>query len=344
VEIKNNVALYGSASGGVSGGGNGGGVYKSGDSGSIATTGSTGIFISGNQAIGSGSNGGNGGGICNDAFITTSPPSSSMIIDPGTINGNSATNNGGGIYTNRVTTINLKCLISGNTALGNGGGIYNALSPTVEFSGAQICGNYAVGDGGGIYTARGAIIPNNVIIGGSIALSSNAAEDADRGNAAGGNGGGIYGLGGTITINGTINNNIATLGGGIYGTGTVTINSGSSITNNTAHGADDEGGSGGGIYLTNPTNLRGTGGTFSNNTAPQPYWLLPSDTYLTKSGLDIDTHIGSSGNYSWMKNGSYSASPIGDPSFLYIYNNFDVNWGRQLCPDIDLKNIKIIKK
>ncbi|NEQ70042.1 MAG: hypothetical protein F6K21_32045, partial [Symploca sp. SIO2D2] len=138
-----------------------------------------------------------------------------LTLSNSTVSGNTATNNGGGIYnygnTPNGATVDLtSSTVSGNkTTNNNGGGIFNygndADAATVNLSNSTVSGNTANNKGGGIY---------------------------NYGNAAGG---------ATVTLsNSTVSGNMATnYGGGIYnygseaGAATVTVGN-SIIADNTA--------------------------------------------------------------------------------------------------------------
>ncbi len=102
-----------------------------------------------------------------------------------TISGNTASSDGGGIYTRATTTIS-NSTISGNDAE-RGGGIYNDSSVSLAVSNSTISGNDATnGDGGGIYTDQTA--------------TTTVTNSTITGNTATGNGGGVYGFNGSTTI------------------------------------------------------------------------------------------------------------------------------------------------
>lgn len=154
-----------------------------------------------------------------------------------TISANTITNNdsdeGGGIYTDGMTTTVRANTVLSNTAALNGGGIFNLgaaliLSNTIT--------NNSAPAGGGVYDAGAATIKDN-IIGANTAASLSAP----------GYGGGLYSLGATLVRYNTLNGNSATSqGGGIYVTnvvsGTAAIE-GNEISQNSANQE------GGGIYV-----------------------------------------------------------------------------------------------
>ena len=123
VEIKN-LEISGNTSGG-------GGLYVEGSN--CTVTLGEGTKIINNNA-------GSGGGVRNEG---------QLIIDGAEISGNTATDDGGGIYVEYDGKIDMRSgSISNNTAGRSGGGIY-FYGSTVTLTGGTISGNIANGDGGG---------------------------------------------------------------------------------------------------------------------------------------------------------------------------------------------------
>ncbi len=122
------------------------------------------LTIMDSSASGSGSitNTGVGGCIDNDADAT-------LTIAGGSISGNTAKGNGGGINNGGILNITGGS-ISGNTANDNGGGIYN--SGTLTITGGSITGNTSAKGGGGIYNTGTINISGKVNITGNIRGSS----------------------------------------------------------------------------------------------------------------------------------------------------------------------------
>jgi predicted outer membrane repeat protein len=160
-----------------------------------------------------------GGGIFNSGYVS---------VSGGTIAGNMATVDGGGIYIPRLPIYYRSSSVSmsggsitGNTAADNGGGIFTlggGYQP-VSISGGSVTGNTAT-DGGGIYSDD----PFVILSGGSVA-----------GNSATVDGGGIFNnVDGTVYLSGgSITGNTATVdGGGIFNLGTL-VGSATTITGNT---------------------------------------------------------------------------------------------------------------
>ena len=214
---------------------------------------------------------GNGGGLHITGSATTN-------INGGTIVGNMAAAEGGGLW-NGSGTMNIDgSLIVGNTASGasadnGGGGIYNLNNGTLNITNAQIrsnTANGASGSGGGILNDVGAqlSITNSTIAqntanragggiednsGTSTIMLTNVHLDSNSADGPPGNGGGLHitGGGSATIMGGTVNGNMAASeGGGLWnGTGTMSID-GTMIMNNTASGASADNG-GGGIYNLN---------------------------------------------------------------------------------------------
>lgn len=149
----------------------------------------------------------------------------------GSVLGNTATANGGGLFVNGGTvTMNSASTVGGGNSAEYGGGLYVA-GGTLNLSTGSITGNTASGNGGGVFTT-GSLTIGCVVTGNSAV-----------------NGGGIYASGGTLATTGDITGNTASSnGGGIYqASGTLNLNGGS-VSNNTATG-----GNGGAIYAINVT-------------------------------------------------------------------------------------------
>ncbi|MEZ6061767.1 MAG: CHRD domain-containing protein [Planctomycetaceae bacterium] len=241
----------------------------------------TGATLAGNSAgidIGDGAaaNPGNGGGL----HVTGA---GDILIDGGTINGNVAALEGGGLWNGTGTmTIQNGTVISGNTASGDaaddgGGGIFNnggTLTIDGTASAVTISGNLAdgtAGSGGGIFSTDGmvsitgaSILSNSAnragggieVVEGTLLLTDTSLTGNDvDGTAAGtpnpGNGGGIHitGAANTTVSGGMISNNhAANEGGGLWNnTGTMTIQDAAEIDANTASGNAATNG-GGGIF------------------------------------------------------------------------------------------------
>lgn len=173
---------------------------------------------------------------------------SGLIMNGGTITGNSANSaGGGGVYVNQGSFTMNGGVISGNactesnsTGGGSGGGVYIS-SSVFTMNGGTISDNTVAGRGGGIYaTGCGVFTMNGGTVSGNTAVSDK--------NGNGGYGGGVYLDNCTVTMSGvTVSGNEASGGyGGVYvGGGGITM-AGCTVTGNTASG-----GSGGGVCLYN---------------------------------------------------------------------------------------------
>lgn len=263
---------------------NGGGIYSTG--GTVTIDGSD-ALVADNQAAEQGGGIWAGGTVNlengliqrNKATSTTAGKGGGVYVNNstfkmtgGTIGGTTTSDantvpfQGGGVY---ITGANAKVQVQGGTisyntatgANGDGGGVYVASTHadgTSVSNSSNITNNTANHDGGGLYVANGKLTVD------ASTISSNTATN--------GSGGGIYAVG-TVTITGgTISSNHADktgddcgLGGGIYaeaGSNTITIESGSSITGNTAqHGA--------GLYAASGTVDVKTNSTITSNVASQ---------------------------------------------------------------------------
>ncbi|MEZ6130828.1 MAG: Ig-like domain-containing protein [Planctomycetaceae bacterium] len=179
-------------------------------------------------------------------------PLASLYLDDVDIAGNSA-DNGGGIYNNfdHVELYN-GSTVTGNTATNNGGGIYTLgqgggieVGTLLIYDGSQVSNNSAGNSGGGIYNEN-----DHVELWGDSLVS---------GNIAGNAGGGIFtfsdgfnGRGETLYVRDSrITGNSAVHGGGIYNSGDYVSIFRSSVDGNQAIGTSGTGsgdGLGGGIY------------------------------------------------------------------------------------------------
>jgi predicted outer membrane repeat protein len=213
-----------------------------------------------------------GGGIDEDG-------SGKVIINGGALSGNTAVNQGAGIWLDAVQvgdvfqTASLKMtgtLVNNNRALGAGGvggGIGNAGNGAVTIMNSTVMDNFAGATGGGFGDENGqgsltvvnSTFLNNTAVGdgGGIAAGGPATSiitsEIDD-NFSGGNGGGLFANGTTLDVqNSTLANNIASNGGGIeLETTGAGLFKGSTITNTTLTGnlaLNNASGNGGGIDL-----------------------------------------------------------------------------------------------
>lgn len=234
----------------------------------------TDVGFTGNAAMGTPGNGGalHISGAANSTFTG------------GTIAGNSAGNEGGGLWNGSGTMTITGTTIDGNNADGNdsgasgGGGIYNEGGDIITLAGTMIINNVATtgasGSGGGLLIAGGSFVATETSItgnlanraGGGIEVRNALSDDSPAaltltdclldGNNAGadapapGNGGGLHitGPSNSTFVGGTVSGNSSSNeGGGLWnGSGKMTI-TGSVIDGNNADGIDANAG-GGGIY------------------------------------------------------------------------------------------------
>jgi hypothetical protein len=218
-------------------GGDGGGVYEFG-------TGSTMIFsnttVQTNHAFG-----GAGGGVWARYNLTS---------QGSTFAQNSATRNGGGIFSNdgNVYLLTLSTGetpipsdVSDNAAGGDGGGIW--ADHTVSLNGSAALGNIALGSGGGVFSLVGPIFMN------ASEVCTNQALGTSSISPAPGLGGGLFTDGDIIITNGSLLGcvpspteemaNVASSdGGGCYALKTV------HVLNSLVAGNISTGGNGGGIF------------------------------------------------------------------------------------------------
>jgi parallel beta-helix repeat protein len=185
-----------------------------------------------------------------------------VVINRNTIQGNSTSGDGGGIYASGSEIISNTVsdnrangehgggiyasssmltdnIVMRNTATGNyayGGGIYasggTVIGNTVADNTVHAAGYYGYAYGGGIYASDGTVTGNTV--------ADNTANAPNYGDAYGG---GIFASGGTVTGN-TVSGNAARAGryhshgGGIFAGADTTVTH-NTVTNNIAHGNDN---------------------------------------------------------------------------------------------------------
>ena len=176
--------------------------------------------------------GGNGlyGGVYADGGTFT--------MDGGTISGNTAAVNGGGVFIDKYAAFTMgNGTISGNTAE-YGGGVFVHDSEFTMNDGT-ISGNTAA-SGGGVNVDSSTFTMNSGTISGNTAAS----------------GGGVFVFDDTFTMNGgTISGNVATSGGGVNVRGGTFTMTGGTISGNTAN-------YGGGVYLYGGVKFAMQGGYF----------------------------------------------------------------------------------
>ena len=233
--------------------------------------------ISGNTVKKGSKGSANGGGVFVDG--------GTFEMTGGEISKNTAESEGGGVYTRRFTTFNMKGGTIGgesesdaNTAP-KGGGV-NVYISYFNMSGGTISNNKGT-DGGGVYVYF--LDCNNNMTGGEI--SRNTAES----------GGGVYVYGDGASYNRTfkisnvkISNNKATDGGGIYVNSTIEMYDNAIISGNEATQK------GGGVYASGT--LKMYGGEISENIAEgEGGGIANINGYVTMTGGEIAQNKGTSG-------------------------------------------------
>ena len=257
--------------------------------------------------------------------ISQETGSCSMNVGQGIIlKENIASQNGGGLFVEMGEMTLNGCTIDGNTASGNGGGI--ALSPKTNSTGstivliqgnATISNNIADQTGGAVYLEGGDITVNTCSIdnntagvnGGALSIkggSVNIQKGEISYNSCAGMGGGVFvsnetDTEKTVTLSGdgSFTNNVATYGGGLYVSGKMSMIFQGNIESNVAR-------CGGGILLDNGSELTITGGIIRNNKAiPNPadpdaidestkpvtgYGMTAEDVYGMGGGIFIDSN------------------------------------------------------
>lgn len=228
-----------------SAGQDGGGIYNQ------ATLVFSGSTVSGNVAT---TGAGRGGGLANNQ------PTSELSISRVNFTDNRAREGGAiVIFGDRFVNI-LDSLISGNTATEQGGGIFS-VGNNLYVSGSTIFNNQAGTIGGGLLTFGTTAIDTTTISqnqaktdGGGLHLGNTTTiiDSNISNNQAERNGGGIQISGGNVTVrNSTLSNNRASIqGGGINNTGGATTIQRSLIEGNKATG------DGGGVYNVGALNMQ----------------------------------------------------------------------------------------
>lgn len=210
----------------------GGGVYI--DDGNI-------VYISECNFVDN-SSGGSGGAIYNGDGV--------LYISGTRFTSNSAFNYGGAIY-NDNGLLNLRyCRLEYNSATIQGGAIYNDQNGVLNVIESGIVENHAE-HAGGIYSSDNLVVDHSVII------ANRANSDLGGGTEKGG---GIWCSDKCTVRNSTVSLNQAENGGGIYAGDQLTVEN-STIHSNTAAI------NGGGIYISNNTNLIIRSSTIHGNTA-----------------------------------------------------------------------------
>ncbi|EMI18051.1 extracellular nuclease, partial [Rhodopirellula maiorica SM1] len=246
--------------------GSGGGIFN-GPGGQLFV--SSGSIISGNSANRA------GGGIedaSNQTVINGVSLLGSFTLDNNVATGTaSAPGNGGGLHvTGTSPTFIGAGSVSGNSAAEEGGGLWNNTG-TMTIDGTTISGNTASGasadqGGGGVFNSGGTLLIGSTA---PVDIRDNVAD------GAAGSGGGIFNFAGFLDVRSgtTITGNAANrAGGGIEttgGPGLTTILDGVSLDNNGALGGGVAGspGNGGGLHVSGAGDILITGGTVNGNSA-----------------------------------------------------------------------------
>lgn len=254
VAIARNTATEGS--------GSGGGVFNA----SGGTAEIRGATLSQNVANRAGGAIEDASGLANGLAVIDSTLSGNLAgVAPAT----AAPGNGGGVHiTGSGGALICNGSVTGNRAASEGGGLWNGTG-TMEVEGAEVSGNTASGNdpdqgGGGIFNA-----------GGSVSIHSLAVIDGNLADGTAGSGGGVLNdVGGTVTIeDSTLSNNACNrAGGGIEdnsGAGlAITLTNVTMTSNNTGVApAVAAPGNGGALHVTGPGDVSVTGGTISGNLA-----------------------------------------------------------------------------
>ena len=176
-----------------------------------------------------------------------------------TIRNGGSSDVGGGVFNAGILTLT-NSIVSGNTADENGGGIYNDNGGTAMLTNIIVSGNNAGEDGGGIFNFGALTLTNSTVSG------NNAGDDAGgifnvtggtamlsnitvSGNNASDGGGGIRNSGTLILTNSTVSgNNAGGNGGGIYNFLGTAKSFSSTITDNRSDADLNGTGVGGGVH------------------------------------------------------------------------------------------------
>jgi uncharacterized delta-60 repeat protein len=198
--------------------------------------------------------------------IYNAGPSTASLTDV-VVTGNSAPIDGnGGAILNLGTLRVLRGRMSGNHAAASGGAIGNGLTGTpavlTALTDATLTSNSAATYGGAMFNVgpltidRGTIGANQSgFSGGGLMIRQGTARLAGAvfdGNRAADRGGNLYNEGGTLIIDaGAISNGRASSGAGVYTTSTLTMQSGTVVSGNTATGSGGGISAGGGVFIGN---------------------------------------------------------------------------------------------
>lgn len=252
----------------------------------------------------------------------------SVSISGGTLVGGLTATDGGQLYTVGTTSLS-NVEINGNTATNRGGGIYNAVQKASDggvagkglltLDGVSFSGNKAA-QGGAIYNAG--------------TLDANAVSFSN--NNATGTGGAIYNTG-TMTVGGSFTGNTAHQGGAIYNEGKLTFSGNNTFSDNTAAGQANDIYNAGSIIVADGTTTLGSGltqaatGTITVNggtldMASGSSLSFAEDSKLTINGGAFVADAGllvSASEDGYQANGS---NGIKDASIVGTKGNLNLRW------------------
>lgn len=344
-EIKNNIATDVPSGASNSNKGLGGGIYSFDSTLTVTDStisdneakGSTSLIISNDGELSSSTLGNGGGGIC------AVGKKSDVTLDKVTVTGNKATSNvstnlgaGGGIEAQGGSLTVKDSTISNNNARGNGGGIFSAEGNVLDVSGSTIQGNKA-DNGGGIHmgeardtskTPSKATITDTKVLeneaigsgeGGGVYVGGPRADATLKGCTVANNksvstGGGIAAKLSTVTLDDTtVENNQAVNGGGLFhlgiaAPGSLTLQNGSIIRNNTASSM------GGGLFLWGNVGLKSDNSEISGNKALYGAGIAASQytaNFASPKLELVDTKVNNNGDANTvMGGGIYAAQGV----------------------------------
>ena len=231
-----------------------------------------------------------------------------IIFKSGVISGNTAVNNGGGLYisTNCVLDMYGGTITGNNVQKDTGGGLYG-LRSTMNLYGGTVSYNTSKVGGGGIMVAAGTLN----LMGADVLYNTAVSE-----GGTGGTGGGIRTNCQDVTKDGVKTHYVATInmtagtvkgnkcgygGGGILvnGVGATMKMSGGIICDNVSDSL------GGGLYVSNKTVFEVTGGEISRNEAPKEgggIWFAKDNEYFISNAKFSENYSGKNGGAVYMHN------------------------------------------
>lgn len=268
-----------------------------------------------------------------------------FTLNKGNIIGNSATQDGGGVYVGGEFTMK-DGSIAGNSTQWGGGVHVNSSGTAFTMNDGLIVGNTASADGGGVnigndqaectFELKGGTIKGNTATtgnGGGVCVAWGDSftmfnEATISGNTAQ-KGGGVYSDNGLFEMTGgTISGNTATVlgGGGVYVmcVGTFTMKNGRIIENNTA-------GDAGGVYVGGGT-FTMEGGEITGNTAEYSgggVYVTGGTFNVSKAPVIRDNKMGNADNNVYL-NGADKlklTGPLSSPAEIHITNPVSGQFG-----------------